>query len=134
MENCIFCKIIKGEIPCNKVYEDEIVFAFLDNNPVNLGHTLISPKKHFENIFDIPEETAAHIIKIAKKISLTLKKIGIEGVNLTMNNGKVASQVVFHSHTHIIPRLPDDDFPLFPTKKFEEKEMSDMAQKIIAGL
>lgn len=134
MQDCIFCKIIKGEIPCNKIYEDEIVFAFLDANPVNLGHTLISPKKHFENIFDIPEETAAHIIKVAKKISLTFKKIGIEGVNITMNNGKIASQVILHSHTHIIPRFPSDNLPLWPTKKPEEKETKEFVKKITSML
>jgi histidine triad (HIT) family protein len=134
MEDCIFCKIVKGEIPCDKVYEDEIVFAFLDMNPVNIGHTLILPKKHFENIFDIEENTLAHIIKIAKKISIALKKVGVDGVNISINNGGAAGQVVFHSHTHVIPRLKEDGLAPWPTKKHKDGEMGETAKKIISML
>ena len=134
MQDCIFCKISKKEIPCDKVYEDEISFAFLDINPVNLGHTLIIPKKHFENIYDLPEDTAAHLIKIAKKISIALKKIGVDGTNITTNNGKAAGQVVPHSHIHLIPRFMSDKLPSWPTKKYKEGEIKEIAQKITAGL
>lgn len=134
MQDCIFCKIIKGEIPSYKIYEDEISFAFLDANPVNPGHTLVIPKKHFENIFDIEENTAGHIIKIAKKISIALKKTGAGGVNIIMNNAKAAGQVVFHSHVHIIPRKLNDGLPPWPTRKHEKEKMKETAKKIIAEL
>ncbi len=134
MQDCIFCKIIKGEISCQKVYEDEITFAFLDINPVNIGHTLVLPKEHFENIYDLPEEIAAHLIKVIKKISITLKKLGAEGTNIAMNNGAVAGQAVFHSHTHVIPRLKGDGLAPWPTRKHKEGEMEETAKKIISAL
>lgn len=134
MENCIFCKIIKGEIPCGKIYEDETAFAFLDANPVNIGHTLIVPKKHFENIYDIEEETISHLMEVAKKISIALKKFGAEGVNITMNNGEVAGQVIFHSHIHIIPRFRKDGLEPWPTRKHKEGELEATAQKLSSML
>jgi histidine triad (HIT) family protein len=134
MENCIFCKIVKGEIPSEKIYEDEMVLAFLDAGPVNLGHTLVVPKKHFENIYDLEENTLAHLMKIVKKISIALKKFGADGVNITMNNDRAAGQVVFHSHIHIIPRLVGDNLPPWPARKPKEGEMKGVAKKIISML
>jgi len=134
MQECIFCKIIKGEIPCNKVYEDETSFAFLDIKPVNFGHTLIIPKEHFENIYDLPEDTAAHLIKIAKKISMALKKLGADGTNITTNNGEAAGQVVFHSHIHLIPRFINDGLSHWPTKTYKNEESKEELKKIIQAL
>jgi histidine triad (HIT) family protein len=134
MQECIFCKIVKGEIPCAKIYEDEISFAFLDINPVNLGHTLIIPKKHFENIYDLPEDTAAHLMKIAKKISIALKKTGAAGTNITINNDKTAGQVIFHSHIHVIPRFVGDNLPQWPPRKPREGEIEAVAKKITQEL
>lgn len=134
MEDCIFCKIIKGEIPVYKIYEDDKSFAFLDANPVNPGHILIVPKKHFKNIFDLEENTIVDIIKIAKKISIALKKAGADGVNITMNNEKAAGQAVFHFHTHVIPRLAGDNLPPWPTKKYKDGESKKIAEKIIRVL
>ncbi|MCX6751151.1 MAG: HIT family protein [Candidatus Nomurabacteria bacterium] len=134
MQDCIFCKIIKKEIPCEKVYEDETVLAFLDINPVNLGHTLVVPKKHFENIYDIEENEVTHLIKIAKKISIALKKMGADGTNITINNGKAAGQVIPHFHTHVIPRSVEDNLPLWPAKKPKEGELKEVAKKIISML
>lgn len=105
----IFAKIIKREIPAHIVYEDDLVLAFLDIEPVNPGHTLIIPKKTFVNIFDGDEEYLAHMIKVSKKIALALKAAGLaEGVNLIMNNEAEAGQKVFHSHLHVVPRKKDD--------------------------
>ncbi len=107
--DCIFCKIINKEIPCFKVYEDDFVLAFLDINPVAPGHTLIIPKKHFENIFADEEEYLKRIILVAQKISQKIKKEGIgEGVNLYQANGSTAEQVVPHFHLHVIPRNSGD--------------------------
>ncbi len=133
-KDCLFCKIAGGEIPSRKVYEDEMSLAFLDINPVNPGHTLIIPKKHFENIYDLNEEIAAHLMKVAKKISIALKKTGVDGINITMNNEKDAGQVIFHSHIHIMPRIKGDNLPMWPGKKLKDEELDEMAKKISSGL
>jgi len=133
-KNCIFCKIVMGTIPSEKIYEDKVVLAFLDIEPVNIGHTLIIPKEHFENLYDLPEEMAGYIIKIAKKISAAIRKTGAEGTVVSMNNGEHAGQTVFHSHTHIIPRFKTDKLPSWPKIKYGEGELSDTANKIISAL
>ena len=134
MQDCIFCKISKGEIPCDKIYEDEISLAFLDINPVNLGHALVIPKEHFQNIYDLPENIAAHLIKIAKKIGTALKKIGSDGTNITTNNGEAAGQIIFHSHIHVIPRFINDNLSHWPTKKYKEGEVKKIIKKITQAL
>ena len=110
-ENCIFCKIIRREAPASIIYEDEQVTAFLSNRPVNVGHTLVVPRKHYENIYEIPEEEAAYLFKIVKRIAQTVKAAtGIEGIRIVQNNGEAAGQVVFHLHIHIIPMRPGNQF------------------------
>lgn len=109
MEDCTFCKIIKGEIPAAKIYEDERVFAFLELNPLAKGHTLLIPKNHVRDIFDIGQEDLAALSLAAQKISLRLVQVlGAEGVNLIQRSGKAAEQGVFHFHLHIIPRRKND--------------------------
>lgn len=109
MENCIFCKIAKGEIDSVKIWEDDDVFAFLDAYPLTKGHCLIIPKKHSENIFDINDAILQKITNagksISEKIKITLKA---DGIRLSQSNGKAAGQVVFHFHLHIIPRYEGD--------------------------
>ncbi len=135
MNDCIFCKIVKGEIPADKVYEDEAVLAFLDISPVNLGHTLIIPKEHFENIFVVPEETIAHMMKIAKKTSHAFEELHADGVNITMNNKEAAGQMVFHAHIHVIPRFKGDGFELWHGKSnYKEGEKSSIAQKLSTSI
>lgn len=105
----IFEKIIAREIPAHIIYEDEIVLAFLDIKPVHPGHMLIIPKKPFVNIFDGDSETLGHMMKVAMILGNRLQeRLGAEGVNLTMNNGAAAGQVVFHAHLHVIPRYEND--------------------------
>lgn len=100
--NCIFCKIVNGEIPCYKLYEDDIVLCFLDINPESNGHALIIPKKHYLDLDDIDLETLNHIMKIAKKIKKLLEeKLNIDGLTLIQNNGDV--QEVKHYHLHLKP-------------------------------
>jgi histidine triad (HIT) family protein len=112
MENCIFCKIAAGLIPCNKVYEDENVLSFMDINPINKGHLLIIPKKHFQEVKDYDEETGMQLFKAAIKIEKALREtkgIKLEATSFVMANGKAAGQEVFHSHLHIIPRYEHDN-------------------------
>ncbi len=102
MNDCLFCKIINGDIPCFKVYEDEIVLAFLDINPQTNGHTLIVPKKHFKDIYDIDSTTLSHIMEISKKImNLLDERLHPDGFTLMQNNGDC--QEVKHFHLHVRP-------------------------------
>ena len=108
MDDCIFCKIIKGDIPSYKIYEDEKVLAFLDIKPLSKGHTLVLPKKHYENILDIPEELYEYMSKIVKRVSLKIKQTYTpEGILINQNNGKRAGQEVPHIHIHIKPIYED---------------------------
>ncbi|MGV3489016.1 MAG: HIT family protein [Tuberibacillus sp.] len=108
--NCIFCKIINGEIPSAKVYEDEHVYAFLDISQVTKGHTLVIPKEHYPNIFELPAETASKLFSVVPKIANAVKEAYDPiGMNLLNNNGEAAMQSVFHYHMHIIPRYGKDD-------------------------
>ncbi len=111
-KDCLFCKFAKHEIPCEIVYENEKVMAFLDINPAGelVGHTLVIPKKHFTELEDINEEYLTEIIKVIKKLSKAIKKAsGAEGLNLIQNNGKAAGQYIMHAHFHLIPRKHADN-------------------------
>ncbi|WP_029323632.1 HIT family protein [Butyrivibrio sp. AE3004] len=107
--NCIFCKLANGDIPTNSIYEDDMFNVILDNGPATKGHCLILPKDHYENLFELPDETAAEAIKLAKKLATRLKdKLSADGINLVQNNGSAAGQTVNHFHLHIIPRYEND--------------------------
>lgn len=104
--SCIFCKIAAGEIPSFKVYEDDLVLAYLDINPFTKGHTLVIPKKHSANLLETDDETLAAVITRVKKIAAHLKaKLGADGFNILQNNGEAAGQTVHHLHFHIVPRF-----------------------------
>ena len=127
MSDCIFCKIVNGEIPCHKVWEDENVLAFLDLNPATKGHVLVIPKKHLENIFDTDEITLGKMMKACREVSLLLKNnFGATGIQFVNNSGKDAEQAVDHIHFHVIPRFGNKNFELTlvgdkkPSKNFEE--------------
>ena len=118
---CIFCKIIKGEVPCDKIYEDENVLVFLDINPINKGHCLVVTKEHYETLLEIPEDESVYLFKALKKVSNALMKgLKADGFNIGMNNFSVAGQVVMHAHFHVIPRFKGDGLKHWPGKKFEE--------------
>ena len=103
-ESCAFCKIVRKEAPANPVYEDDKIIAFLSIQPINIGHTLVVPKKHYENIYEIPEEEVAHLYKIVKKVAYAVKNaVSAEGIRIVQNNGEAAGQVIFHLHVHVIP-------------------------------
>ncbi|QFG00112.1 HIT family protein [Psychrobacillus glaciei] len=110
MSECIFCKIIDGSIPSAKIYEDEHVYAFMDIMPLTKGHTLVIPKNHKENVYDLSEEEASNLFKVVPKIASVLKEaFGPVGMNLLNNNGAPAGQSVFHFHLHFIPRYDQTD-------------------------
>ncbi len=110
MTDCIFCKIVAGHIPASKVYEDEQVLAFLDITQVTPGHTLVIPKRHVADIFEMEDETASIVFARIPKIARQLKeKLGAKGLNIVNNNGEIAGQTVFHSHIHLLPRLDEKD-------------------------
>ena len=109
MKDCIFCQVARGESKSWKVYENDTVYAFLDINPATRYHTLIIPKKHYTNIFDISEEELKDVISVVKKLSKLYKeKLGIENIQIISNTGAEAQQTVFHIHFHIVPRKKGD--------------------------
>lgn len=109
MKDCIFCKIVRGELPSRKIYEDKDILAFFPKDPEAKAHTLVIPKKHYENIFDISETDLKKLIVVVKNLSESIKiKLGAEGVNILNASGKIAQQSVSHFHFHIIPRFPND--------------------------
>lgn len=116
MENkdCIFCKIVRKEIKVEIVKETKNFFAFPDKNPMTKGHTLVIPKKHYMNIFDLPEKFGNELLKLIKDLSEKRIREGNEGINLLMRNGKVAGQEVEHAHIHIIPRKKGDNIKFLP--------------------
>ena len=108
-DNCIFCKIANGEIPSATLYEDEDFRVILDLSPASKGHALILPKGHAANLFELPDDTAAKVLVLAKKIGARLKDgLHADGFNVVQNNGEAAGQTVFHFHMHLIPRYQDD--------------------------
>lgn len=131
MPDCIFCKIIAGELPSSKVYEDGEVVAFLDIYPTRPGHTLVVPKIHCDDVVGCDPTALARMIQVAQKIApAVVKAAGAEGFNLGVNNGSAAGQVIGHLHMHVIPRHNGDGLHLWPAGKYAEGEMSRLAEKI----
>lgn len=110
MENCIFCKIAKKEIPGKILYEDELCLAFLDLSQTTDGHTLVIPKTHYKNILDVDDQTLAHMMKVTQKLArLIVTNMNASGVNILTNANEIAGQTVMHFHLHIIPRYQQND-------------------------
>jgi len=129
-QNCLFCKIVKGEVPCDKIYEDEKFLAFLDIKPVEDGHLLIIPKNHFVWMQDADDETIKDIFVLAKKIMLALKK----GLGCDYIQQSVVGNEVPHFHIHLIPRYNKKVFPNLPTKEYKNGEEKEILKKIIEVL
>ena len=109
MEGCIFCKIVRGDIPCFKIFEDDRVLSFADVNPINTGHTLVIPKRHAENIWEIDGEDLAAIHRASLKIAGAMKtSLDPDGIAFLQLNGRAVNQVVMHYHLHLIPRKSSD--------------------------
>ena len=136
MSECIFCKIIKGEIPSCKIYEDDLVYAFLDIGPINFGHTLVIPKEHHESSATIPEATAGRMFRIGSRIGVALKReLDYEAFNLHLADGTAAGQVVMHAHLHVIPRGVEDGFHWnWRQLRYGDGEAAAVAEKIVKRL
>lgn len=131
----IFAKIIRGEAPCFKVYEDEHTLAFMDIMPQAEGHTLVIPKEPAENIFDLSPEGAAALLKSTRKVAAAVKKVtGAPGVMLAQLNGAAAGQTVFHIHFHIIPRSAGIDLVLHARDKADFTRLKALAERIAAAI
>lgn len=130
-QNCIFCKIIDGQIPSTIVYEDERFRAILDVSPAARGHVIILPKKHAPNIFELPDEDASEIMVVAKKIATAIQKTyNCPGVNILQNNGEAAGQTVFHLHVHVIPRFEEDTVNIGWKQGDMPSDLQEIAQEI----
>ena len=129
-EFCTFCRIAMKSAPACYVYEDANTMAFLSIRPINEGHTLVVPKIHCENIFEIPDEEASHLAKTVKKVALAVKNaVNAEGIKIVQNNGSAAGQVVFHLHVHVIPEYMGRKTGI-PYGTSQTKELEEVARKI----
>jgi histidine triad (HIT) family protein len=130
--SCIFCRIAQKQVPANRVYEDEKLLAFLDIRPLNEGHTLVIPKAHYENIFDVPQELNAYIHGVTKQIAIAVKKAtNADGISIIQQNGKAANQDIPHLHVHVIPRYEGQKMPSFSeTSEANREQLSQTAVKI----
>ena len=108
-DDCIFCKLANGVFPTNSIYEDDKFNVILDMGPATKGHALILPKEHADNLYELPDETAAAAMILAKKLAKKMvDKLGADGLNVVQNNGEAAGQTVMHYHLHLIPRYKND--------------------------
>ena len=131
-QNCVFCKIVAGELPSATLYEDELVLAFLDIAPVNKGHALVIPKEHHESITTVPAAASARMIALAAQLGVALQRaVDADGFDLVLANGACAGQVVPHAHLHVIPRHPDDGVVL-PSRTVEYASESEKAEILAA--
>lgn len=136
VEDCIFCKIISGRIPATRIYEDEVVLAFLDIEPISDGHTLVISKEHFDRLDECPDEVLARITgrlsRIAKAVSAGMNS---DGYNVLCNNGRAAGQLVDHLHFHIVPRNTGDGlFDRWPGYKYKQGQAEEIAEKVRRNL
>lgn len=132
-DNCIFCKIANGEIPSKTIYEDEKFRVILDLGPATKGHALILPKEHYANLYELPEEMAGNVMKLAKKMATQItEKLGCEGFNLVQNNGDLAGQTVYHFHLHLIPRYRADGQTIgWKPQEVSQEELEDVRAQIV---
>ena len=135
-DDCIFCKMVTGEVPTTKIYEDEIVLAFLDIGPVSDGHTLVIPKEHFEKLHECPAELLGQVCSRLGKIAESVfTGVASEGYNVLCNNGRASGQLVNHLHFHIIPRNSGDGvFNRWPSYKYQDGKAEKIAAKIYKSL
>ena len=132
-DSCIFCKIANGEIPSKTIYEDQEFRVILDLGPATRGHALILPKEHYANLYELPEETAAKVMVLAKKMATRMtKNLSCAGFNIVQNNGETAGQTVMHYHLHLIPRYQNDGQNILqkPTEVSQE-ELEEIKNQIL---
>ena len=136
VKDCVFCKIIRGEIPSFKLYEDGLTYAFMDINPLNDGHALVIPKYHAENIYTMPDEWFGPTMATVQCIATAINKVvQPEGINLLQANGPGAKQSVFHLHMHVIPRYADDGAGMnWEMKHGDMDAIGELAEQIVAAI
>jgi len=136
MSECIFCKIVRGEIPSAKVYEDETKLAFMDIGPIQPGHVLLIPKKHYERLTDMPGDDVADLASVLPALArAVVKAANADGFNIHQTNGACSGQVVPHVHLHVIPRHDDDGYSFrWKAGSYAEGEMARWRDKIAAAL
>ena len=131
MQDCIFCKIIKGDILCQKIYEDDKVLAFLDISPISKGHALVVPKKHSIDLLEADDKDLSAIISVCKKVAnACMKGLKADGISLDVSTKPAAGQVVMHTHFHIIPRWKDDGLKHWPRKSLLDEEMKKVQEAL----
>lgn len=132
-DNCIFCKIANGGIPSKTIYEDEKFRVILDLGPATKGHALILPKEHYANLYELPEEMAGDVMKLAQKMATQItEKLGCEGFNLVQNNGDLAGQTVYHFHLHLIPRYRADGQTIgWKPQEVSQEELEEVRAQIV---
>lgn len=131
MKECIFCEIVDKKIPAKVVYENNRILAFLDINPISKGHTLVIPKQHSSDIFDISEEDLKELIVTTKKIAEAMKKsLRADGINIIHASKEAAQQSVFHFHLHLVPRYKDDGMNAWPKSDYKEKDFEKVGEDI----
>ena len=137
MVDDLFGKLISGELPSSKVYENEHTFALLDINYVNPGHIIVVPKKRYENIYTVPDDVWCEVMKTVKKVSIAMKKaLGADGINIGINNDTAAGQIILDRiHVHIMPRFDGDGLKPWPNAQYKnDEEKEALAEKIRAEL
>jgi len=136
MDDCIFCKIVAGEIPCQRLAESENWLAFLDISPVAEGHTLLIPKQHSTNVLDMPEYLGNELLEMAQRVgNAVVQAVKADGFNFTTNNGKAAGQEVFHVHFHLIPRREKDGLVMWPQQPADARvPLEETHKKILESL
>jgi histidine triad (HIT) family protein len=141
--NCPFCSIAAGKASASIVYEDAAIMAFMDLNPTNVGHTLVVPKQHWTNLYEIPEDVLAEVVAVVKRVSAAVKKtVDAEGISVLQLNGRASGQSVMHFHVHIIPRFTGDQISKaigamvehHRTIKPDKNELDKIARKIRENL
>ena len=134
MNDCIFCQIVDGKAPAKIIHENENVICFLPKKVEVYGHTLVVPKKHFVDLYDIPSDILADLVKVAQKLTLEYKqKIGATGMNLMHASGKDGQQSVFHFHFHLLPRFKNDGLDTWPNLAKIEVDRDDLLEKLRTG-
>jgi len=135
-DDCLFCKMVAGQIPVTKIYEDETVLAFLDIGPISDGHALVIPKRHFEKLHDCPAELLGRVFSCLGKIAGAIAAaVNSDGYNILCNNGRAAGQLIEHLHFHIVPRNTGDRlFSRWPSYKYEEGKIEEIAGAIRENL
>lgn len=134
-DDCLFCKIVSGDIPAQKVFEDKYSVAFMDIHPVNPGHVLVVPKEHSEDIMEMLDEDVGRLFRLVRHVAKgVMKAVNAPGFNIGVNTGSEAGQVVFHTHVHVMPRFEDDGHRQWEKKEMQDKEMARVAESIRAEL